>query len=255
VSATRIDRDWEHLYPAFRSKLRTVLEETARRTGRQWLLVEGYRSQERQTWLYAQGRTRLGQIVTWMRTPRFHGSACAADVAPDNGRGQPDYQAPRRLWETLRQVYHAHGLDNPAWAKGDLGHIQLSDRSTVQKGAAWAKAGFPPLNEDAPGVAVLVNGKKISPSGYLDNGTPPQSWVPVRHVYIALSTEWQALWRLGAIVREGDHRAIEVLSTAVSMRWRLEQRGDTGFVPAAEWRKARVAVTWEPKTKTVRLEG
>lgn len=118
---TQVDRDINHLNPVFRQKLLEVLAEVERATGEKWVLEEGLRSQARQTWLYAQGRTRPGAVVTWKKVPTWHGSGRAADVRPARG-----YRVPRSHWETLRQIYLRHGLDNPAWKNGDLGHIQLT---------------------------------------------------------------------------------------------------------------------------------
>ena len=70
MSVTQVDSSWEHLLPEFASKLRKVLDETKSATGFHWVMTEGYRSVARQEWLYQQGRSRPGQIVTWMRTPK-----------------------------------------------------------------------------------------------------------------------------------------------------------------------------------------
>jgi hypothetical protein len=132
-----VDRNWSHLYPLFRQKLELTLREVEQLTGVKWVLEEGYRSQDRQTALYAQGRTRGGPIVTWMKTPKYHGTGLAADVRPQQG-----YQVPRSYWETLRKVYTRYGLDNPAWYKGDLGHVQLSDPQTHNLAEEWVNRGF-----------------------------------------------------------------------------------------------------------------
>lgn len=132
------DRDPEHLHPAFRAKLAKVLEEVAAKTGHPWVIVEGYRSQARQTWLYSQGRTRPGNIVTWVKSPRWHGTGLAADVAPTKN-GQVWYACPRSYWETLRTIYQSHGLGNPAWSKGDLGHVQSLNKGFRATAQAWCK--------------------------------------------------------------------------------------------------------------------
>ena len=50
------------------------------------LITETYRSQERQNYLYEQGRTRGGQIVTWTKSSR-HTSCRAWDICK-NAKGQ-----------------------------------------------------------------------------------------------------------------------------------------------------------------------
>ena len=132
------DRDWGHLYPAFRAKLEAVLAEMHRRTGEEWILVEGYRSQARQTWLYAQGRTRPGPVVTWIEHPAWHGAGLAADVMPQ----KTGYKAPLSWWQTLLTVGIAHGLANPAFANGDHGHLQIADKDLRPAALAWVERGF-----------------------------------------------------------------------------------------------------------------
>lgn len=139
----RIDNHLDHLYPDFRVKLEKVLEEVGQATGHKWVLVEGYRSKERQLEIYAQGRTKPGPIVTWKKTPTWHGTGLAADVAPISANnGQVTYQCPRWFWETLRKIGQKHGLINPAWSKGDLGHLQDGDTKLLVKAQAFINRGF-----------------------------------------------------------------------------------------------------------------
>lgn len=138
MSAAAIDSSFAHLYPVFRSRLKQVLAQTAAETGREWRMAEGFRSQERQSWLYASGRSRPGPVVTWMKHPTNHGAGLAADCYPKTGI---DDRAP---YEVYRRIYQGFGLSNPAWAKGDLGHVQLVDEAMRLKAVAWVQSGFPP---------------------------------------------------------------------------------------------------------------
>lgn len=138
MSINKIDNDRDHLFPEFRRKLEVVLREVADHTGEPWVIVEGYRSQARQDWLYAQGRSRPGPVVTWMRLTRWHGTGLAADLKPS----KKGYQAARGWWELLKHIGEAHGLSNPAWAKGDLGHLQLTDEALRNEALLWVKRGF-----------------------------------------------------------------------------------------------------------------
>jgi peptidoglycan L-alanyl-D-glutamate endopeptidase CwlK len=137
----QIDNKIQHLHPAFRAKLLQIIEAVEKATKCSWVIVEGYRSQARQDWLYAQGRTRPGPIVTWIKSPRWHGCGLAADLAPTKG-GQVWYACPRTYWETLRGIYQAHGLGNPAWSKGDLGHVQSLNKDFQATAKAWCEGGF-----------------------------------------------------------------------------------------------------------------
>lgn len=141
MSVQAADKEWLHLYPPFREALQKTLTETQTATGLHFVLVEGYRSQERQTWLYAAGRTRPGPIVTWKRTPTWHGTGLAADVAPLKD-GKVWYDAPRKVWDALQESGRRHGLTNPAYAKGDLGHLQHANVALLPKAKAFIRAGF-----------------------------------------------------------------------------------------------------------------
>ena len=155
------DRDWEHLYPSFRTRLHRVLERLRHETGTTWSLIEGYRSPRRQLWLYGQGRTRSGPIVTYKRHPTWHGAGLAGDVAPLKEQ-QPDYTAPMPVWEKLRAAGAGEGLENPAWAKGDRGHLQLSSLSLRSHALAWCRAGFlVDRPSSVPGIAIFVDGQAV----------------------------------------------------------------------------------------------
>jgi hypothetical protein len=136
------DRDFDHLFPAFRSAYQQVLRRMWELTGHEWHMMEGYRSQERQAWLYASGRTRPGPIVTKKAHASWHAAGLAADSAPIKN-GQAWYGAPRHWWELLRQVGREHGLINPAWGFGDLGHLQIADTKQRPAALAWVARGFP----------------------------------------------------------------------------------------------------------------
>ena len=176
MSVTAIDANPAHLYPEFRAKLEAVLAEAPHGP---WRIAEGYRSQARQTWLFASGRTRPGSIITWMRRPLNHGAGLAADVVPAAG-----YDAPRSTWEGMRAVYLRHGLENPAWSKGDLGHIQWpsSDQQTHQEAEDWVEAGFPAV-APADEVPLVLEGKVLPFAGEIRNGT---TYAPLRPLTEAL---------------------------------------------------------------------
>lgn len=53
--------------------------EECKKKGLNVLITETYRSQERQNWLYEQGRSRAGKVVTWTKNSR-HTSRRAWDI-------------------------------------------------------------------------------------------------------------------------------------------------------------------------------
>lgn len=184
------DRDPTHLYPEFRKRLLLVHKELRQLTGLAWGIIEGYRSERRQLWIYAQGRTRPGAIVTWMRHPRFHGAGLAADSAPakkgEQGKNAVWYGAPREVWEQLRIVGKKHGLINPAWHKGDLGHLQIGDSGMVAVAGAWTRAGFPARDRATPPreIAIIVKNRLVpdADGSLIQSNTGPKLFVWTRAV-------------------------------------------------------------------------
>ena len=209
MSVSTEDNNWNHLLPEFRAKLRAVLREVEEATGEPWEMVEGYRSQARQTWLYAQGRTRPGAVITWKKTPSWHGTGVAADVRPARVRREGYGHIPHSHWERLRAIYTRHGLANPAWKKGDFQHIQWTSSALAAKGRKWVAAGFPQppeegdMAEDLKQISVTVNDKPTEIRAVLIDGVsyasladvskelgwPGPTWHPPRRVNLRTREE------------------------------------------------------------------
>ena len=135
------DRQFEHLWPPFLHHLQKVIHEAHDVTGLEWHMVEGYRSQKRQTWLYSQGRTRPGLIVTWKKSPTWHGAGLAADLCPVRD-GKLWFSAPKEYWIKMQKIAIKYGLSNPAFDKGDLGHVQWNNWIERVKALWWIKKGW-----------------------------------------------------------------------------------------------------------------
>jgi len=115
------DGNTAHLYPAFAALIAEALKTanhdsrhpdgTAKWAGFQrWGLFEGYRSQARQTWLFASGRTRQGAVVTQKRTPDHHGYGLAADIVWFDTGNTPQWDGADTLWQTLGHAARSIGL-------------------------------------------------------------------------------------------------------------------------------------------------
>lgn len=132
----------EHLFPPFNAKLQAAIalanHDTAGKFDHfdHWALFEGYRSQARQEWLYAQGRTRPGAIVTYKRgVSGYHPRGLAGDVVWYDHSGTPHWDGPAALWAILGHCARANGLIwGGDWQMADLPHIQPNDANLV----SWA---------------------------------------------------------------------------------------------------------------------
>jgi hypothetical protein len=116
------------------------------------LVVEGYRTDDRQKALYAQGRTAPGPIVTNAKDAKesAHGVAAAVDFAVSRN-GVVDWND-RDAYALLGALAKDFGLvwgGNFSWG-WDGGHVELSDWRTLTAGVAAAgrRAG--------PGLAVVA---------------------------------------------------------------------------------------------------
>jgi len=116
-------RDLNQLDLRFRAILVAALAE-ATAAGLDPVVIETYRSQARQDYLYEQGRTRPGDKVTWTRSSK-HKTRLAADVCP-RVNGKIDWNA-QDLFNAWGAIATKNGLVwGGSW--GDGPHVQ----------AAWA---------------------------------------------------------------------------------------------------------------------
>lgn len=218
------DRSTEHLYPPFREKLARVLKETSQLKGMErFKVIEGYRSAERQTWLYEQGRSRPGVIVTWKRSPTWHGTGLAADCIPE----ATGYFAPRAWWEEFRNLYQKHGLDNPAWGNNDLGHVQLTDEKLRARALVWVRHGFKePPAPSAPEISVLVDGQPVTDAdAYLHEG---RAWVKLRPVTDGLDLV------IAEVTGKGENRTARLVDDTGEWRVPIKILDGFGFVRAMD---------------------
>ncbi|UCF90750.1 MAG: D-alanyl-D-alanine carboxypeptidase family protein [Desulfobacterales bacterium] len=128
---TQRDRDFDHLHPTFRSKL-SVLADKLASEGMPFRIFEGLRSPQRQQYLFDQGRTRPGNIVTNARPwTSNHQYGLAADlVLFENGSWSWDTSGPKKgWWNRLHELARAQGLEPLSW---ELPHIQLQGLDTAK---------------------------------------------------------------------------------------------------------------------------
>ena len=80
MSVTTTCRDVAQLKQVAQTAVRLLFQECYKAGIKNIFITETYRSKERQKYLYAQGRTRPGQVVTWT-LESYHASRLAWDIA------------------------------------------------------------------------------------------------------------------------------------------------------------------------------
>lgn len=125
ANETKACRDIGALLPVAQAACRAFLRE-CEREGLAVLITETYRTQERQDYLYAQGRTRAGTIVTWTRKSR-HTGRLAWDVCK-NRKGQ-EY-ADAAFFDRCGRIAEKLGI---TWG----GRWDTPDRSHFEVAADW----------------------------------------------------------------------------------------------------------------------
>ncbi|MBM4284748.1 MAG: hypothetical protein FJ128_05810 [Deltaproteobacteria bacterium] len=129
MSISAIDREPKHLHPAFRQKAQELLQKLAGE-GIPFRLFEGFRTPSRQQYLYDQGRTRPGPIVTKARPwQSYHQYGVSGDfVLYENGQWSWNDKGPKAAWwDRLHQLGQQVGLEPLSWEKP---HLQLKGLST-----------------------------------------------------------------------------------------------------------------------------
>ncbi|MBX9929472.1 MAG: M15 family metallopeptidase [Gemmatimonadaceae bacterium] len=131
-------RSLDALDPEFRARLERVIGRMHDEFGHRVSVVESWRSQDRQEQLFAQGRTRPGEIVTWTQHSR-HTKGAAADVYID---GMP---ATGRGAERLAAIAAEEGLRT--LGPMDAGHVELLRVERAGPTLSRARAGIAAAND------------------------------------------------------------------------------------------------------------
>ena len=107
MSVKQADRDLTKLTPEMEEQVSLALAECYSE-GLQIFITEGYRSQERQNYLYEQGRSRAGNIITWTLRS-MHTKGLAIDIAYRGGQLYPNTDDPR--WRQVADIFKKYGID------------------------------------------------------------------------------------------------------------------------------------------------
>lgn len=152
-------------------------------------IFETYRPQARQDYLYAQGRTRPGDKVTWTLNS-FHTTRRAVDVIHKDLL----WNAPESFWKAIAEVGKSIGLNaGYYWNKQDKPHFQLDKgKKPIIRGAdEMAKATEKEKGYGKMAIENLAKNKIInSPESHLadlDGYMPSwKVWVVLNNIYEAL---------------------------------------------------------------------
>lgn len=120
MTRTGVNRNLTYLQPLFQEKIDTLLQE-ARRQGLKVDLYEGYRSTERQNYLYEKGKSKLRGNRGW------HTQGLAADIVFKDTKDNWTWNVPPSSWRKLGQIGTNLGLEwGGDWTKfRDRPHFQL----------------------------------------------------------------------------------------------------------------------------------
>lgn len=125
------NRDVVKLYPDIRTRLARVMTDMKDHF-KPIFIVEGYRSFERQNYLYAQGRTfkDTKKVTNSMPGDSLHNYGLAIDVAFKD----TNPFAETHPWEDLKRIVKAHGFTSGAdFQFVDRPHIQLTYGLTLKE--------------------------------------------------------------------------------------------------------------------------
>lgn len=128
-SLTNACRDISELTPTAQKACNLFLEK-CKTSGLNVLITETYRSQERQNYLYEQGRTRPGNKVTWTKNSR-HTSRRAWDIC-QNVKGK-EY-ADSGFFKACGQIAKELGITwGGTWKQADTPHFEISTNWVLPK--------------------------------------------------------------------------------------------------------------------------
>ena len=123
MSVTNTCRDISELTPVAKKACELFLQE-CKKQGLNVLITETYRSQARQNYLYEQGRTRKGNIVTWTKKSR-HTSRRAWDICKNvKGQEYSDTSFFKKCGKIAKEFGIVWGGD---WSTPDTPHFEINE--------------------------------------------------------------------------------------------------------------------------------
>jgi len=156
TSVTTTCRDLAELLPAAQTACRLLFQECYKAGIKNIFITETYRSQARQNYLYAQGRTRPGQIVTWTLNSN-HKSRLAWDIAVGPPQSLYDVTTLSKIGAIARKLGITWGGD---WVGSiDRPHFEVKSTWKMPKGYKLEGQVIVPSNSKGK-VQIIVEDKK-----------------------------------------------------------------------------------------------
>ncbi|MFJ7647701.1 M15 family metallopeptidase [Lysinibacillus sp. NPDC097279] len=156
TNVTTTCRDLAELLPVAQTACRLLFQESYKAGIKNIFITETYRSQERQNYLYAQGRTRPGQIVTWTLNSN-HKSRLAWDIAVGPPQSLYDVTTLNRVGAIARKLGITWGGD---WIGSiDRPHFEVKPTWLMPKGYKLEGQVTVPTNSKGQ-VQLIVEDKK-----------------------------------------------------------------------------------------------
>ena len=135
-NVTTANRDIKSLQPLAQQAAQLFLD-TCKARGIDIFVTEYHRSQERQNYLYEQGRSRPGNIVTWTRSSN-HTSGYAWDIAVNPPHDLYDSKIIAKAGQVAKELGIEWGGD---WKEKDTPHFQIDkDWKAPKKDTVYEKA-------------------------------------------------------------------------------------------------------------------
>jgi len=133
----------QQTHPALANAVRAVIADLAV-NGMVVEVVQGLRTFAEQDALYAQGRTKPGEIVTQARGGESnHNFGLAVDLCPFTD-DKPEWNAPMTVWAAIGAAAQAHGLEwGGQWKKFlDKPHVELPGMTVKECARCYQDGGL-----------------------------------------------------------------------------------------------------------------
>ncbi|WP_107942730.1 M15 family metallopeptidase [Metasolibacillus fluoroglycofenilyticus] len=163
-------RDLTELLPVGQTACRLLFQECYKAGIRNIFITETYRSQERQNYLYAQGRTRPGPIITWTLNSN-HTSRLAWDIAVSPPNVLYDAAILNKVGAIARKLNITWGGD---WL-GSVDRVHFEIKSTWQMPSGYKLEGtvIVPSNSKLQVQLIVADPKEGIPMSQIWNPGSP----------------------------------------------------------------------------------